>query len=862
MKAVNKQIKENDTELEKVNQLLGKAHKEADAKARKEQLLQEREVLLPQLEQAQKDAANGTKEPEEIQRLILSIQKEKENLKRYTNLENLLREIENVSKQIEKLETDSIALQNRQKEKKTVLEGKQKEYQTTDSAEKEKAETDFRKEKIDNLYGGVYKNCGNLEFLQTKISELKIQSEQEEQLAKQIKKDLTDLEEKIVSGGNLEIKENSLVVRLQQIQKIEDQQKRYQDLEKKAESKKKSYLTASQKRAEIKEILNKMEQAYLDGQAGILAADLQDGMPCPVCGSVHHPKLTQIPEEVPTEEQLKKQKKLTEAAEKAASDASVQAGEAAGLLQRCREELTEGVKSYAAQFLSQEEAEEILRKELPDHELCLFVKNQESIVQTGLEEIKKQKKAHQDLLKKKEEFTKQSEQHAKEFQKLQISLEKRKSQLESIQEQLNNQLKEPVLSWIYEEDARQRMKINSELSQDHSSKTVYQQESCDVSQTLLQGKKAAEWLKQQQDILEQKQKDLTILLEQRKLLEAQIGKIQTELTTITDQINQNQQQTAAEKSRYEQLQKQRENMEKELGERTKEEILSQIRLKTEEQKKLETHYKTVTEAKEVLEKKMTELNSVITSLTEQLKEAINISDEELNAQKESFAQQKKSLSANRDEIHARLEINSDMYEKIRRQQTELLKTETRWKWMKSLSDTANGTITGKARIMLETYIQMQYFDRILGRANIRLMTMSSGQYELVRRKENKSRVGKTGLELDVVDHYNGTARSVKTLSGGETFQASLSLALGLSDEIQSSSGGIQLDTMFVDEGFGSLDEDALDQAIRALKDLSQGSRLVGIVSHVAELKERIDKKIIVTKKRTEDGVGSTICIEG
>ena len=673
---------------------------------------------------------------------------------------------------------------------------------------------------------------------------------------------MTDLEEKIVSGGNLEIKENSLVIRLQQIEKIEDQQKRYQDLEKEAERKKKGYLTASQKRTEIKEILNKMEQVYLDAQAGVLAADLQDGMPCPVCGSVLHPKLTQIPKEVPTEEQLKKQKKLTEAAEKAASDASVQAGEAAGLVQRCREELTEGVKGYIAQFLPEEETQEILRKELPDHELCLFVKNQESSVQTGLEEIKKQKKVHQDLLKKKEEFITQSEQHAKEFQKLQISLEKRKSQLESIQEQLQNQLEEPVLTWIHEEDTRQRMKTDPELSQDHSGETVYQKETCNVSRALLQGKRAAEWLKQQQNILGQKQKDLTALLEQRKLLEMQIGKTQTELATITDQINQNQQQTAAEKSRYEQLQKQRENMEKELGERTKEEILSQIQLKTEEQKKLEIHYKTVTEAREVLEKRMTELDSVIASLTEQLKESISISVEELNAQKENFAQQKKSLSENRDEIHARLEINSDMYEKIRRQQTELLKTETRWKWMKSLSDTANGTITGKARIMLETYIQMQYFDRILGRANIRLMTMSSGQYELVRRKENKSRVGKTGLELDVVDHYNGTVRSVKTLSGGETFQASLSLALGLSDEIQSSSGGIQLDTMFVDEGFGSLDEDALDQAIRALKDLSQGSRLVGIVSHVAELKERIDKKIIVTKKRTEDGVGSTICIEG
>ena len=862
LKNLNKQIKENDKELEKVNQLLGKAHKEADAKARNEQLLQEKEVLLPQLEQAQKDAENGAKEPEEIQRLMLSIQKEKENLERYTNLENLLRETEKASLQIEKLGTDGTELQNRQKEMKAVLEEKQKEYQTTDGAEKEKAETDFRKEKIDTLYAGIYKNCGNLEFLQTKISELKIQSGQEEQLAKQIKKDLTDLEEKIVSGGNLEIKENSLIIRLQQIEKIEDQQKRYQDLEKEAERKKKGYLTASQKRTEIKEILNKMEQAYLDAQAGVLAADLQEGMPCPVCGSVHHPKLTQIPNEVPTEEQLKKQKKLTEAAEKAASDASVQAGEAAGLMQRCREELTEGVKGYIAQFLPEEETQEILRKELPDHELCLFVKNQESSVQTGLEEIKKQKKVHQDLLKKKEEFITQSEQHAKEFQKLQISLEKRKSQLESIQEQLQNQLDEPVLTWIHEEDIRQRMKTDPELSQDYSGEIVYQKEICNVSQALLQGKRAAEWLKQQQNILGQKQKDLTALLEQRKLLEMQIGKTQAELTTITDQINQNQQQTAAEKSRYEQLQKQRENMEKELGERTKEEILSQIQLKTEEQKKLEIHYKTVTEAREVLEKRMTELDSVIASLTEQLKESISISAEELNVQKENFAQQKKSLSENRDEVHARLEINSDMYEKIRRQQTELLKTETRWKWMKSLSDTANGTITGKARIMLETYIQMQYFDRILARANIRLMTMSSGQYELVRRKENKSRVGKTGLELDVVDHYNGTVRSVKTLSGGETFQASLSLALGLSDEIQSSSGGIQLDTMFVDEGFGSLDEDALDQAIRALKDLSQGSRLVGIVSHVAELKERIDKKIIVTKKRTEDGVGSTICIEG
>ena len=111
--------------------------------------------------------------------------------------------------------------------------------------------------------------------------------------------------------------------------------------------------------------------------------------------------------------------------------------------------------------------------------------------------------------------------------------------------------------------------------------------------------------------------------------------------------------------------------------------------------------------------------------------------------------------------------------------------------------------------------------------------------------------GQTGLELDVIDHYNGTERSVKTLSGGESFKASLALALGLSDEIQMSTG-IQLDTLFVDEGFGSLDPESLNQAYSTLAGLTEGNRLVGIISHVTELKERIDKQILVTKERAAE----------
>lgn len=147
-------------------------------------------------------------------------------------------------------------------------------------------------------------------------------------------------------------------------------------------------------------------------------------------------------------------------------------------------------------------------------------------------------------------------------------------------------------------------------------------------------------------------------------------------------------------------------------------------------------------------------------------------------------------------------------------------------------------------------IQTNYFDRIIARANTRFMVMSGGQYELKRQTDTDDRKSQSGLELNVIDHYNGSERSVKTLSGGESFKASLSLALGLSDEIQASAGGIQLDTMFVDEGFGSLDEESLEQAMKALNGLTEGNRLVGIISHVQELKARIDKQIVVTKEKS------------
>ena len=163
----------------------------------------------------------------------------------------------------------------------------------------------------------------------------------------------------------------------------------------------------------------------------------------------------------------------------------------------------------------------------------------------------------------------------------------------------------------------------------------------------------------------------------------------------------------------------------------------------------------------------------------------------------------KRQAERRADLYAGLQKNRGIYSAAEKQQQKVLEAEREYVWVKALSDTAGGTLTGKRKIELETYVQMAYFDRILRRANIRFLTMSSGQYELKRQEDSDGRREKAGLELNVIDHYNGTERSVKTLSGGESFQASLSLALGLSDEIQCRAGGIRLDSMFVDEGFGS-----------------------------------------------------------
>ncbi len=465
-----------------------------------------------------------------------------------------------------------------------------------------------------------------------------------------------------------------------------------------------------------------MDKAFLDQQAGILAEKLEEGIPCPVCGSPHHPRPAEKTAGAPSEDRLKE-------ARAAADRAKKDAHEASAFCRAQKEEL---------EVLEEKETEEAagLWRDVPQDPRARALAETEALLKeiAGLEE--------------------------------EISGEQRKI---DAAEGLENEIAglEADLAKLTEET-------------------------------------------------EQSKADLASLKASAEELTARAEK-EMELLSFPDWV------------------------------KAKEEIdrlnLTVLRMDAA-LRSAEENYQTADRDLKALEEKILTLEKQLSGQEEEGDR------QELQAGRDAAAAERQAAEERAKQVHARLRINLAARDNIRGKMEELETAEKRYAWLKALSDTANGTLSGKEKVMLETYIQMTYFDRIIARANLRLLVMTGNQYELKRRTEAENFRSQSGLDLNVVDHYNGTERSVKTLSGGESFKASLALALGLSDEIQSSAGGVKLDTMFVDEGFGSLDEESLDQAMRALASLADGRRLVGIISHVADLKNRIDRQIVVTKERT------------
>lgn len=199
----------------------------------------------------------------------------------------------------------------------------------------------------------------------------------------------------------------------------------------------------------------------------------------------------------------------------------------------------------------------------------------------------------------------------------------------------------------------------------------------------------------------------------------------------------------------------------------------------------------------------------------------------------------------REKLQTTLSINQDGVRQLKEHMEVRQKLEEEYGTLRKLERAASGS--NNRKLVLEQYVLSVYFEDILRAANQRLRSMTGDRYELYRQEEGKDRRMKEGMELEVLDQYTGKKRSVRSLSGGESFKAALALALGTSDVIQSYAGGIQVETMFVDEGFGALDSESLAQAIEILTALGDSRRMIGIISHVEELKERIDDQIIVEK---------------
>ncbi|MCQ2419629.1 MAG: SMC family ATPase [Clostridia bacterium] len=344
--------------------------------------------------------------------------------------------------------------------------------------------------------------------------------------------------------------------------------------------------------------------------------------------------------------------------------------------------------------------------------------------------------------------------------------------------------------------------------------------------------------------------DVSAKIRRKQQLDGVLPEEEKRIRLLEQQVQDMTTETASLDSRRTELEKQASALKQRLSFPEKQLAESSIRTLGQKKKAIEQAVQTASDALAACTQTVTELKGRILQLDEQLQAGCKIDKESRLAEREQLLSERAALQNRAKSVHAGLEANRRALASIRLGVGNLQTLEERLSWVRALSNTANGNVSGKEKIMLETYIQQTFFDRIIIQANRRLLDMSGGQYELRRRQTAESMRSQSGLELDVIDHYNDNCRSVKTLSGGESFLASLSLALGLSDEIQCSAGGIRMDTMFVDEGFGTLDEESLRQAMNDLISLSQGDRLVGIISHVSELKERIDRQIIVTKEKT------------
>ena len=669
--------------------------------------------------------------------------------------------------------------------------------------------------------------CGDsLRAQQLQYEKLSSQCEVKQAEIQELSRELQTKKEIVQSASGLEAEKEKLL----NLQKAAADQKRdltalerfwaeYEAMCRSLEAAQAAYRKASDRAEASRQSYQTKNRLFLDEQAGILAQTLAEGQPCPVCGSPHHPAPAAVSHEAPSEAELNAARDAYEAASRDEGEKSIRAGElkatkeadGAQLLSRmgayvehpslanAREQIAGCQKQTAKEY-------ENLHRSLLDLEAKLAARDQLS------QEIRRQEALASRLTQEHDVLQEQRNQAERQQSNLQ-------GQREQLEKKLSSQL-QAHLDGCPLEAAEGKLRARLQ----------------EANNTL------ASLARQLQETEKQ-------LLRRAQLAE-QIPARERALRSLSDNIAQGREALAKLESRKEAAEGHIQALREALRYPDMQAARQQCAALQKERAGLET---ALAAAKEAYDRRCTELaqtDAAIRQLTELLHAAEPVDTEAERARRLELTTRRAAAERRKQAIHTRLITNESALANIKERAAGLAQLDEKWMWLRALSNTVNGSLPGKEKVALETYVQTTFFDRILRRANIRLMVMSGGQYELLRQKVSADNRGQSGLELDVMDHYNGTPRSVRSLSGGEAFKASLSLALGLSDEIQSSAGGIRLDTMFVDEGFGSLDEESLRQAVQALAGLAEGDRLVGIISHVTELKSRIDKQVVVTKSRS------------
>lgn len=539
---------------------------------------------------------------------------------------------------------------------------------------------------------------------------------------------------------------------------------------------------------DAKLLLEELENKWLHGQAAILASGLTCGDACPVCGSSHHPNLALPTGELPNEVDLK----------------------------AAREQV------------------EVIRKEKGTAELAFYeIQSQRKTVENSLAEVRSE------IEKKRNDFANE------QLQPLKVLIHEQQRKCREEHEKLKAQRLR--LGQIKDELEKYEQKISigkKELEQSNEQVNAIQIAFAEKNSTLSGLKERIPEELRSDKIFDKKLKAATLKQEQlqhryeeaqKKYAAAKEGFAakQAAYATVTKQHVEKEQELAVEREQFvAQMTSQGFENYKAYAESKRSEV--QIKGLENELRQYREELRTITDR--------------FNELTLLLKDVETPNLAELQQQVQKVQAEWTTLNDQYRELYIEKRDNEEIRQAIEQINKDMKSSEEKYKLIGHLYEITKGQNTH--RITFERYVLAAFLDHILYEANGRLRKMTSGRYEMIRKTERAKGNAQSGLELLVYDQYTGQERHVKTLSGGESFKAALALALGLADVVQNFAGGVSLETMFIDEGFGTLDPESLDQAIEALIDIQSSGRLVGIISHVPELRERIDARLEVTATQT------------